>query len=91
MTTAGPVNFRDLYFKYKSLTRISGKPTFSTLHNLLLELKANAVYTPSTLGGGAHGFIGSILYAPIYTTLVPYQPFITPVHTGPQQMVHGAT
>ena len=51
------MHYRDLYFEYKSLTRVIGEPTFETLHQLLLELMANTVSVPSNLGGGAHGYI----------------------------------
>ena len=84
-------SYRDLYFEHKNLTRISSEPTFATLHQLLLELKANAVSVPSTLGGGAHGFIGIILSAVTYVTLAPMPPFVTPVHPGALRVPHGAT
>ena len=86
-----PTHYRDLYFEHKNLTRISGEPTFASLHKMLLELKANAVSVPSTLGGGAHGFIGVILSGPTYATLAPMTPFVIPVHPGPLRVVHGAT
>ena len=72
-------HYRDLYFDHKNLPRISGEPIFASLHKILLELKANTVSVPSTLGGGAHSFIGIILYDPTYATLVPMTSFIIPV------------
>ena len=91
MMSSTPTHYRDLYFEHKNLTRISGEPTFASLHKMLLELKANAVSVPSTLGGGAHGFIGVILSGPTYATLAPMTPFVIPGHTGPLRVVHGAT
>ena len=79
MMLSNTTHYRNLYFEHNNLTRISGEPTFASLHNILLELKANAVSVPSQLGGGAHSFIGIVLFNPTYATLVPMTPFITPV------------
>ena len=38
-----------------------------------------------------HGFIGIILSGPTYDTLVPYSPFISPVHPGALTYVAGST
>ena len=80
-----------MYFKYKSLTRISGEPKFVILYNLLLELKADAVLISSALGRDVHGVIGMILSAPKHDTRTPLQPLIIPVHPGPIQVAQGAT
>ena len=76
-------NYHDLYFEYKTLTRINVKTTFINLHQLLLELKSNAVSLLSTLGGGSHRFIGIMLSSVAYATLVPFQSFITPANPVP--------
>ena len=73
-------NIQNLYFEYKDLTQISGEPTFSTLHYMLLQLKANESSVPSELGGGAHGYVGAILSPVTYATLAPMTPFVPPVH-----------
>ena len=82
MSATSNTNFRDLYFEHKDLTRIIGEPTFSTLHLMILELKANASSVSSTLGGGQHGYIGVILSPVTYATLAPMQPFVPPIHPG---------
>ena len=91
MLSRSLTNYRDLYFEHKSLTRISGKSTFVTLHQLLLELKPNAVLVPSTLGGGEYGFIGIILSRTTYTTLTPMTPLVVPTHPGTLRAPMGAT
>ena len=73
--SSNPPNYRDLYFEHKVLTRINGEPNFGSLHHLLMQLKANAVSVPTTLGGGSHGFIGIILSGPTYATLALFTPF----------------
>ena len=91
MISSKTTHYRDLYFEHKHLTRISGKPNFSSLHKILLEIKANAVSVPSTLGGGAHDFIRIVLSNPIYSTIAPTKPFITLVQLGPLRIANGAT
>ena len=81
MTTGG-INYRNLYFKYKALARVHGEPTFTSLHKLLLELKANAFLVPTTLGGRSHGFIIIIISLSTYDTLSPFHPFVVPIHPG---------
>ena len=71
MSTLGTTNFRELYYTYKYLTRISGESTFTPLHAMILELKSNASSVPSTIGGGSHGYVGIILSPPMYDTLAP--------------------
>ena len=91
MLSSSLTNYRDLYFEHKSLTRISSKPTFATLHQLLLELKVNAVSVPITLGRGAYGFIGIILSGSMHATLVPMTPFIILTHPGDLRVPMGST
>ena len=91
MLSSRLTNYPDLYFEHKSLTRISDEPTFVILQQLLLKLKANALSVPSTLGGGAHGFIGIILSRPTYTTLAPMTTFAIPTHPGGLRVPMGDT
>ena len=80
MSATSNTHFRDLYFKHKYLTQIIGKPNFSTIHLMLLQLKANTISVPSTLGDGQHGYIRVIFSAVTYATLVPMQNFEPPNH-----------
>ena len=91
MLSVSLTNYRDLYFMYKNLIQISGKPSFPTLHQLLLELKANAGSVPISLGGGDHDFIGIILPAPTYATIAPMTSFIIPVYPGMPTVAEGTT
>ena len=47
---------------------------------MLLQLKSNGRFVPSTLGSGQHGYIGVILSPVMYATLAHMQPFETPSH-----------
>ncbi len=40
---------------------VSGKPTFESLYQLIVDLQANAQSVHSNLGGGATGHLGVIL------------------------------
>ena len=82
MSATSNMNFRHLYFEHKALTRIIGEPTFSTIHLMLLQLKANASSVPSTLGGGQRSYIGVIFSPVTYATLAPMQPFKPLFHPG---------
>ena len=82
MTTRATSSVRRLYFEHKDLPRIVGEPVFDSLHQMLLEVKANLSSVPSTLCGGAHGYAEAILSVPTYDTLALMTPFITPAHPG---------
>ena len=91
MFSTGNTNFRELYFEHKELTRIMDEPTFGPLHNMLLELKANASSISCNLGGGAHSYARYIVSHVTYATIAPLTPFIIPLHTGPLSVAVGAT
>ena len=55
------INYKDTLFKQSNLAPIRGEPTFETLHNLWNEIKANANFVYSNIGGGAHGDLGLVL------------------------------
>jgi hypothetical protein len=75
---------------------IRGLPTFETLHALRQDLQFNAASVPTTLGGGAHGYLGLILDANAYDAVVGNdaagnpQPFIAPIFPGEIAIVNGA-
>lgn len=48
------------------LIPIRGMPTFDKLYALKQDLQRNAVSEPSSLGGGAHGYLGIVLDAASY-------------------------
>ena len=59
--------------------KIQGQPTYETLSTLRDTLKANAASVEYTIGGGAHGYLGVIVPAAIYDTIVPPTP---PAHNS---------
>ena len=60
------------------------------LLSVLNELKANAQTVHSTLGGGAHGYLGLLVSAPQYA-LISATPFVMPVYPPPLVLPAGAT
>ena len=84
------IDFKELYFEHKDVPRIVGEPSFSSLHDLLRRLKANASSVPCTLGGGAHGYVGTLLSPPAYASLSA-TPFYAPNHPGALSIPHGST
>ena len=78
MSTAN-INLNELYFKYKVLTKIIGKSTFTHLHKNFRELKANTADVPCTLGCEANGYLGMIVSTVQYETVAPATPITAPV------------
>ena len=73
------INLNELYFEYKILTKIIGESTFTNLHELFRELKANTEAVPCTLGGGTSEYLGMIVSTVQYETVVPVTPFVAPI------------
>ena len=55
------IDYINTCFAHPVLTKITSKPTYSSLKILKDELKANAASVPSDLGGGKHGHLGLVL------------------------------
>ena len=70
-------------FAQPTLTRISGRPDYTSLLLLRRELLANAMGIHTTLGGGQNGHIGLLLTPEEYEMEAPGTPFIIPDHPGP--------
>ena len=79
MATA--INYRELYFEYKELTRIEGEPTAEHLIKLNKELKSNALSVYSNLGGAQHGHLFLVM-TPAQFELISVTPFVRPAHPG---------
>ena len=45
-------------FPHQIIPKIIGEPTFDLLQDIHRKLSANAASVPTTLGGGAHGYLG---------------------------------
>ena len=61
-----------------TLLNIQGAPTFETLNNARIALKANAANVPTVLGGGANGYVGLVVTPQVYAIIAPGTPFIRP-------------
>ena len=59
--TTHTVDYRTTVFKYPTLTKIHGEPTFEGVRQLHKEVMANAQTVYSELGGGSHGHLGLVL------------------------------
>ena len=88
MATA--INYRELYFEYKELTRIEGEPTAEHLIRLNKELKANALSVYSNLGGAQHGHLFLVM-TPAQFGLISVTPFVRPAHPGTLVIQPGTT
>ena len=90
MVVINSVNYRETCFPKPDLTRTPGRPTYESLHNMQLELKANAISVHSNLGGGNHGHLGLLMTDPQYA-LVSNTAYVRPVHPGVLVLPNGAT
>ncbi len=68
-------------FPFITITKQPGLPTYETITEVHLKLKANASSVVSKLGGGAHGLLGLVLPPATYATLTNVV-FNTPVNPG---------
>ena len=88
MATA--INYRELYFENKELTRIEGEPTAEHLIKLNKELKSNALSVYSNLGGAQHGHLFLVM-TPAQFGLISVTPFVRPNHPGVLVIPPGTT
>ena len=84
-----PVDYRQSHFEFPVLSKIIGEPSYEMILSVLNELKANAQTVHSTLGGGAHGYLGLLVSAPQYA-LISATPFVMPVFPAPLVFPPGA-
>jgi hypothetical protein len=68
-------------FPFITIAKQPGLPTYETIAEVHLKLKANAASVVSELGGGAHGLLGLVLPPATYATLTNVV-FNTPVNPG---------
>ena len=57
-------------FQYQTPAIIRGEPTHKDIKRLTTELRANASSIDSDLGGGDHGYLGLVLTAADYLSVV---------------------
>ena len=84
------INYKDR-MTYSECDRIIGRPTYENIRKLEHQLIANAACTSTSLGGGAHRYLGlaksPTAYALVSATLFvrpPYPPPLVANDTGPQ-------
>ena len=82
------VNYLDCL---KALTKIVGKPTFTTLKTLEQEVCCNAPGEASTEGGGAYGHLFLVLQPDTFEALENADPYICLPHPGTLQIGPNAT
>ena len=58
-------------------------PNRKTIEHLVTCIYANAGTVPTTLGGGIYGHLGAIMPPADYAQLPGSQPWVEPVHPGP--------
>jgi hypothetical protein len=62
--------------------KIVGEPTYKTIRELQDRLEENATSIECGLGGGANGYLGVLLSAAEYATILGTAPFIAPANPG---------
>ena len=82
------IDYVDTYFKFSTLTKIHGEPTYETLKTVKNELKSNACSVTTDLGGGAHGHLGLVLNNAEYAT-ISATPYVRPAHPGTLTITNG--
>ena len=83
MILSNTVDYIHSVFEYPVLTKITGRPTYSSLKIIKNELKANAGKVQCELGGGNNGHLGLILSDIEYALVNPIEPYVRPAHPGP--------
>ena len=91
VTSSGTgIDYRNIFFEFPELDRITGEPNADSLIKLRKQLKSNASSVTSNLGGGLHGHLGLVLN-PVEYALVTQVPFLAPVHPGPLVIAQGTS
>ena len=77
--TISTINYHKTISNHPDLSKIMGNLTYETLHFLHNEIKPNTMSVPSNLGGGQHGYLGSVVSPNAYS-LIANTPFVCQVH-----------
>ena len=73
-----PINYKEVYFNYATLSKVTGNPTYNDLQSLYKQVKDNGASVPSTLGGDRHGHLGLVTNTSTYARIDSWQPFCSP-------------
>ena len=84
------VNHYETIFKNPDLTKITGVPTYETLHLLHNKIKANAMEVHSNIGGVQHGYLDLVVIPTDYTLLINI-PFVRQLCPGNLSILIAAT
>ena len=84
------IDYRNIFFEFPELDRISGEPNADSLIKLKKQLKSNASSVASNLGDGLHGHLGLVINPAEYALVSP-EPFVAPVHPGVLAIPQGST
>ena len=87
MTLSTAVDYINSVFEYPVLSKITGRPTYSSLKIIKDELKANSGKVQCELGGGNNGHLGLVLSDVEYALVNPNDPYVRPAHPGPNAPV----
>ena len=79
--TISTVNYRETIFDHPNLTKITGVPTYETLHLLHNKIKSNKMVVHSNLKGGQHGYLGLVVILNA-NSLLTNTPFVCQFHPG---------
>ena len=72
-------NYRETFFQYPTLTKISSDPTYTSLTKLKRECKVNAKSVRSDLSGGSQEHLGLVSTSTAYSHIATGTPFIRPL------------
>ena len=68
------IDYRNIFFEFPELDRISGEPNADSLIKLKKQLKSNASSVASNLGDGLHGHLGLVINPAEYALVSPVLP-----------------
>eukprot|EP00957_Ditylum_brightwellii_P099367 7569061-Ditylum_brightwellii.AAC.2 len=77
-------------FLHPALQRIKGEPDYAVISTIMLQLYENAAVIPTSLGGGAHGYIGLVM-DPILYSMISTTAYMTPTAPTSATMPNNAS
>ena len=75
------IDYVATYFEFPELNKIKGAPSYTNLHEIKDQIKANVWSVSSEPGGGAHGHLGLVLTDSEYANITA-TPYICPAYPG---------
>ena len=81
MTSINTIDYVSVFFSHKTVTKIVGQLSHSTLKRLCKQIKANVASDTSILSGGFHCHLGLVIPASGYNNMLGSN-FTKPSHPG---------